>query len=175
MECRDCKELVIRLSSGDVSNSERDMIEAHIDGCEDCSQYLAHSDRLWTLLDEWREIDPRKDFVSSFWERVSEEERAGYWVFIRRLKFLNPNLRFAGVLASILLVGVFVFVLIGPDSGYQQHSLDNVQYSQNKDEQDELLLHQLDNATSRDTAAELAIYGPWDGGVQIMKINGETY
>jgi hypothetical protein len=79
------------------------------------------------------------------------------------------------VLASILLIGVFVFVLIGPDSGYQQHSLDNVQYSQNKDEQDELLLHQLDNATSRDTAAELAIYGPWDSGVQIMKINGETY
>lgn len=166
MECRDCKEIVVRFSSGEVSNAERGMIEAHLEGCEDCNQFLAHSDRLWTFLDEWREIEPRNDFVSSFWERVSEEERAGDRVFIRRFKNLMPNLRLAGVLASILIVSIFIFVLIGLDSGYRQ-------YSQNNDEQDERILNDLDNATSRDTAAELAIYGPWDSGVHIMKINGE--
>jgi Putative zinc-finger len=166
MECRDCRDLVIRYSSGDVSDGERDQVESHLGGCEDCSRYLAHSDGVWNLLDEWREIEPRTDFVSNFWERVSEEDRAGFWSYIRRLKYLKPNFRLAGALASILIIGIFTFVLIGPDSGYQN-------YSKNSDQQDEVLLNNLDNATSRDTAAELAIYGPWDSGVQIKKINGD--
>jgi predicted anti-sigma-YlaC factor YlaD len=168
MECRDCKELVIGYSSGEISDVERDLVEAHLGVCEDCSEYLAQSDKLWTLLDEWRGIEPRSDFVSGFWERVSEQERAGYWGFIGRLRYLKPNFGLAGALATIMIVGIFAFALIGPDTGYH-----NYNYAQKNDEQDELLLNELDNATTRDTAADLAIYGPWDSGVQIMKINGE--
>ena len=164
MECRDCKELVIRYSSEDLPDGDRDLVQAHLGECEECSQYLAQSESLWSLLDEWREIEPRADFISDFWGRVSKEESGFYPGLFTRLKKLKPNWALAGALASILIVGIFTFALIGPDSGYRNYT--------NNDEQDEMLLLELDNATTRETTEELSIYGPWDNGVEIMKING---
>ncbi len=164
MECRDCRELIISFSSGDLPSSGRESIEAHIGECPECGLYMSQSAGVWNLLDEWREIEPRGDFVSSFWDRVSREEREPAWGVLPRLRKLGLSWTLAGALASVLIVGIFTFALFKPDSGFMTYA-DN-------DARDEQILLELDNATTRETTDALSIYGPWENSVQIMKING---
>lgn len=162
MECKDLRELVVRHSSGDLSGDERGLVESHLSGCGECSELFSNSNAVWMLLDEWKEIEPRNDYVSEFWSRVEREEsRAGFWSSLWR-----PGTRWklAGAFASVLIVGVFsLFVFTGDPGG--KVLADN-------DRQDDILLLELDSATSRDTAAALEIYGPWDGGIDVVNING---
>ena len=80
MECKDLRDLVVRHSSGDLSGDERALVESHLPGCGECSELFSHSNAVWMLLDEWKEIEPRSDYVSEFWSRVEKEEsRAGFW------------------------------------------------------------------------------------------------
>ena len=163
MECSECRDLVIGYSSGDLPASRRELFEVHVRSCEDCGLYVSQYDGVWKLLDEWREVEPRSDFVSNFWERVSKEEKELNWGFLPGLRKLG-SWSLAGVLASVLIVGMFTFLLFRSGSG-----LDS--YVEN-DARDEIILHELDNATTRDTSDALSIYGPWENNFEIMKING---
>jgi hypothetical protein len=164
MECKDYKDLIIGYSSGDLPASDRESVEAHVRECETCRLYLAQSDRVWSLLDDWRGIEPRSDFVSGFWERVSEEERKSSRGFFSPFKKPRLNWALTGALASVLILGILTFVLFKPDSGFRIYA--------EKDARDEQILLELDSATSRETAEALSIYGPWENRVEIMKING---
>ena len=164
MECSDCRELIVSYSSGDLPSSGKESIEAHIGECPECRLYISQSDRVWNLLGEWREIEPRGDFVSCFWDCVSKEEREsgrGVFSYVRKLRL---RWTLAGALASVLLVGIFTFAIFKPDSGLNGYA-DN-------DARDEQILLELDNATTRETTDALSIYGPWENSVEIMKING---
>jgi hypothetical protein len=95
---------------------------------------------------------------------VAREERESGSGFFARFKKLKLNLALAGALATVLIVGMFTFVLFKPDSGFRSYA--------GIDAQDEQILLELDSATSRETADALSIYGPWENRVEIMKING---
>lgn len=164
MECSDYRELIVSWSSGDLPPSGIESIEAHIRECPGCSLYMSQSGRVWNLLDEWREIEPRSDFVSAFWDRVSKEESApgrGVFSYVRKLRL---SWALAGALASVLIAGIFTFALFKPDPGFETYA-DN-------DARDEQILLELDHATTRETTDVLSIYGPWENRVEIMKING---
>lgn len=76
MECKDLRELVVRHSSGELSGDEWGLVESHLSGCGECSELFSHSNAVWMLLDEWKEIEPRNDYVSEFWSRVERKSRA---------------------------------------------------------------------------------------------------
>ena len=162
MECKDLRELVVRHSSGDLSGDERALVESHLPGCGECSELFSNSNAVWMLLDEWKEVEPRSDYVSEFWSRVEREEsRAGFWGSLFKSR---PRWKLAGALASVFIVGVFsLFVFTGDPGG---------SVLAENDMRDDMLLLELDSATSRDTAAALEIYGPWDGGIDVVNING---
>lgn len=164
MDCRDIKELIVQYSSEDLPASDREFVEGHVGECEECRAYLSRSYKLWDLLDEWQGMDPGTEYVSDFWNRVSSEED-GRKGFLGRLKEFRLNWALAGALASVLIVGIFTFAVFGPESGYLGFS--------DRDEQDELILLELESATSRDTAEVLAIYGPWENDLDIININGD--
>lgn len=162
MECKDLRELVVRHSSGDLSGDERALVESHLPGCGECSELFSHSNAVWMLLDEWKEIEPRNDYISEFWSRVEKEEsRAGFWGSLFKSR---PRWKLAGALASVLVVGVFSLLVFTGDPGGSVLA--------ENDMKDDMLLLELDSATSRDTAAALEIYGPWDGGIDVVNING---
>jgi len=163
MGCNDVKEMIAGYSSGELSDPGKQAVESHIAECEECNLYLSRYEGVWTLLDEWREIEPRTDFVSGFWARVAEEERAHDRGLFKKLMH---GWGLAGAFATILLAGVFTFTMLKPQSGM-------VGYADN-DVRDEQILHELDSATARDTADSdaLSIYGPWDNGVEITRISG---
>ncbi len=164
MDCRDIQELVVQYSSGDLPGSDKEFVETHLRDCEECRAYLSRSYKLWDLLDEWQGVEPGREYVADFWHRVSGEEDHGKG-FFGRLKEFRPNWALAGAVASVLIVGIFTFAVFGPESGYEGFS--------ERDEQDELILLELDMATSRETAEALAIYGPWDNGINVININGK--
>ena len=163
MGCKEVREMIAGYSSGELRESARETFESHISECEECNLFLSRYEGVWSVLDEWTEIEPRTDFVSGFWAQVAEEERAHDRGILKKL-FHGWGL--AGAVATVLIGGVVTFTMLGPQGG-------DVNYASN-DVRDEQILHELDNVTARDTADSdaLSIYGPWDNGVEIMRING---
>ena len=163
MGCSEVRELIAGYSSGDMPDSGWEAVESHIAECRECNLYLARYEGVWDLLDGWRGIEPRTDFVSGFWAQVAEEERARDRGFLKKL---THGWGLAGAFATVLIVGVFTFALLRPQSGIVGYA--------DADVRDEQLLHELDRATTVNTADSdaLSIYGPWDSGVEIMRING---
>lgn len=165
MECRNIKEYIIRYSSGDIEGSERDLVDEHVKACKDCRWYLLRSEKLWDTLDVWEEVEPRGEFITEFWKRVSSQEntaRGGLWSY---LKSLRPSLAVTtGALASIFIVGVFTFAVFGP--GITDTPL------RDSDERDELILIELDRATTTEASELLAIYGPWDNSFDAIGNGG---
>lgn len=154
MECRNIKEMIIRYSSGDIDDRERVLVDRHIRECGDCGIYFKRSQNLWGVLDSWRDIEPERQYVTRFWKKVSIEDEKAATGLIGFLKGFKPRLAISGALATVLLVGIFTFALLGPGT------LERV--FQSSDEKDEMILIELDRATNSETSELLAIYGPWD-------------
>jgi len=159
MECRSIKELIVRYSSGDIEETEKVLVDEHIRGCSRCEQYFLHSEKLWDALDAWKEIEPGREFVAKFWNKVSAQEDKARTGFFGWLKGFRPKLAVSGALATVFIVGMFTFALLGPGK------LDGVFRS--TDEKDEIILIELDRATNTETSELLAIYGPWDNSFDV--------
>jgi len=134
---------------------EKEGVEMHLKECDECSLFLAQSNELWNLLDTWDEVEPQGEFVSKFWDKASIDETKFIPGFLSWIRNFKLNWTLAGAMASIFLVSIFTFAVFSPDTR------DNLFTS--ADERDELILIELDNAISRETAEVLSIYGPWDG------------
>ena len=154
MECKDIKELIVRYSTGDIEEKEKALVDRHVKDCQGCENYLLRSQNLWDTLDAWEDIEPEREFITEFWSKVSLEEDRASAGFLGFLKSFKPKLAVSGALATIFIVGIFTFALLGPGT------LENVFRS--GDEKDEMILIELDRATSSETSELLAIYGPWD-------------
>lgn len=154
MECRDIKELIVRYSSGDIEEKEKALVDEHVRDCHGCEQYYLRSERLWETLDTWEEIEPEREFVTKFWNKVSAGEDKAKTGFFGWLKGFKPKLAVSGALATVFIVGIFTFALLAPGT------LDRAFRS--ADEKDEMILIELEKATTSETSALLAIYGPWD-------------
>ena len=163
MGCNHVRELIAAYSAGDLPASGKEAVESHVAECEECGIYFSRYEGVWNLLEEWREIEPRTDYVSGFWARVADEERARDRSILKKLMH---GWGLAGAFATVVLVGVFTFAMLRPQSGIIGYA--------DSDVRDEQLLHELDRATTVETADSdaLSIYGPWDSGVEIMRING---
>lgn len=159
MECKEIKETLIEYTLADLSYAEKANIESHLDGCADCRAFVSESKGLWSLLETWEEVEPSSDFISDFWDKVSVEETKAKPGFLNWIQNIKPNWTLAGAMASIFLVSIITFGAFSPET---RNSL-----FMSADERDELILIELDNAISRETADVLSIYGPWDGGSEI--------
>lgn len=153
MECRDIKETLTQYSLDDLENAQINGIEKHLGGCAECRSFVSKSKELWSLLDRWEEIEPGSSYISDFWNKVDQPKPAPG--FIRWIHNIRPNWALAGAMASIFLVSIITFGVFDTDT---RNSL-----FMNADERDELVLIELDDALSKDTAEVLSIYGPWDG------------
>ena len=162
MECKQLKESLLQYTLDGLSHDERVNIESHISGCSECKSYVSESKELWSLLETWEEVEPDNNFVSKFWDKVEETKPTpGFLHWIQNIKL---NWTLAGAMASIFLVSIVTFSAFSPE---MRNSI-----FMSADERDELVLIELDDALSRETADLLSIYGPWDGGPEINSDGG---
>jgi len=159
MDCKNIKELLIQYSLDDLESDEKASVESHLDTCSECKSYLSESKNLWSLLETWDELEPDAQFLSNFWDKAAVDEvklKPGFLSWVRDIK---PNWTLAGAMASIFLVSIITFGVFSPDMANNLFMSD--------ERQDELILIELDNAISTETAGVLAIYGAWDGGTDV--------
>ena len=159
MDCKNIKELLTQYSLGDLGDIEKASVESHLGACRECKSYLSETENLWNLLEARDQIEPDPEFLSNFWDKADVDETKLKPGFLRWVKDIKPNWTLAGAMASIFLVSIITFGAFSPDT---RNSL-----FMSADEQDELILIELDDALSRETADILSIYGPWDGGTDI--------
>ena len=155
MECKDIKEILTQYSLVDLQDAEKEEVQSHLRSCGDCESFVSQSNELWNLLDGWEGVEPDSQYLAKFWDKASVDEpelKPGFLSWIRDIRL---NWTLAGAMASIFLVSIITFAAFSPDT---RNSL-----LLSSDERDELVLIELDNALSRETAEVLSIYGPWDG------------
>ncbi|MFA9407644.1 MAG: anti-sigma factor [Candidatus Dadabacteria bacterium] len=159
MDCKNIKELLTQYSLGDLGHVEKASVESHLDSCSECKSYLFETKNLWNLLEARDEIEPDTEFLSNFWDKAAVDEVKLKPGFLRWFRDIKPNWTLAGAMASIFLVSIITFGALSPDTRNS--------FFMSSDEQDELILIELDNALSRETADVLSIYGAWDGGTDV--------
>src|ERR1700752_555338 len=108
MECKEIKELILEYPDGDLSQSERLRVEMHLKECEVCTLLLDESHQVWNLMDKWDGIEVKGDFISKFWNRVSEEgtRKRGVMDF-----FKNWKLGWVYVAATVVIL-IMSFILV---------------------------------------------------------------
>src|SRR5919198_3063628 len=154
MGCQNIKELILEYPDGDLTKGEKLQVETHLRECKECNLFFAQSNEVWNLLDMWDGVETEKNFVSEFWDRISEEDRSkgkGIFDFFRDWKYGW------GVVAAVIII-----LFIGIFSVNNFHPRRASVVFTEMDRKDDELLIRLDNVTSRDTARALEIYGPWD-------------
>jgi hypothetical protein len=157
MSCKELKELMLEYTVGNLGQSEKLRVESHLGECKECYRFFRQSNQVWDLLDEWDVIEPKKDIVTNFWQRVSEEDPKGRGIFDF---FKNFKLSWSRTIALtvILIISVISFNIFEPEQT-------RVVFSES-DKADEELLIELDKAVSRETARGLSIYGPWEDEIE---------
>lgn len=164
MDCKDIKETLVQYSLGDLTDVDKVIVDSHLESCEECKNYLDESQSLWNLLEVGADIEPDSEFIGKFWDKVNIEQpdlKPGFMHWIRGVK---PNLTLAGAMASIFLVSIITFGVFNSDTR------DGILMS--KDERDERVLIELDNALAMETSDVLSIYGPWDEGTDVNNSGG---
>lgn len=172
MECRSIKELIVRYSSGDIEETEKILVDDHIRDCNACEKYFISSEKLWDTLDAWDEIEPEREFITKFWNKVSAEEEKAKAGFFGWLKGFKPKLAVSGALVTVFIVGIFSFALLGPGTLDGLFRSGDEQVFRNGDARDEIILSELDRATNSETTELLAIYGPWDNSFDVNDNGG---
>lgn len=162
---RKIKELILEYPDGDISVSEKRLVESVLEKSPEYRGFYYASKKLWRVMDEWEGIEPRGDFVSVFWERLSREEDRR---LAKRLDFLASfklRLGSAAFLAILLVVSIISFRIFNTtESGKvvkaQSESVEKV--ISDKDELGNQLLLEVDTTISREPSEPLEIYGPWE-------------
>jgi hypothetical protein len=161
MSCESIKELILEYPDGDLTQGEKIQVETHLRECKGCNLFYRQSSELWDLLGRWGGVEPEKDFVATFWDRVSEEDIKKGKGVLDFLKDWKLGWAVAVAVAVILVVSVISFNVFQPD-------IAKVVITE-RDIEDEELLIRLERVTSRDTAKSLEVYGPWGGKIEGSK------
>lgn len=138
---------------GDLDIDESREIEDLINSSPLLREYLKDSKMAWEMLDSTTVLEPKKDYIPTFWKKVEEDD-------IKRNKGFLGNFNIKWVFASTLAVFLIITALtlnffVFTDDSPQK---DIVSY----DENDQLLVDSLEAAITKKTAGSLDIYGPWE-------------
>jgi len=156
MRCENIKSLILDYAVDELGEENRINVETHIKNCEECNRFFNLADNQWKLLDEWESIEPRADYLTNFWDRISNEELRDKRKFLKVFKFWKPNWSMVSALSVFLVVGVISTILI-TSNNY------DVAYTES-DKVDEEILFDLDRTISISDTDLLEVYGAWDVG-----------
>jgi predicted anti-sigma-YlaC factor YlaD len=157
MGCEKIKELILEYPNGDLNQTEKMRVEAHLKECADCTLFLNGSHYVWNLMDGWEDVEVGENYVTKFWDRVSHEKTKKDWImeFVTNWKL---GWTYAVALAVIVIVSVVLF-------NFFESGRTNIVFTE-MDQADEKLLIDFDKAISREDWQSLDVYGPWDEPIE---------
>ena len=101
----DYKAVLSALLDGELSDSERSEVLAHLDSCEECRAYLAELTALRDALGEIEPVDTPDGFAAGVLARLHEEETS------KTVKKFNPRKRYGALAACAAVVVLAAAVL----------------------------------------------------------------
>jgi anti-sigma factor RsiW len=108
MKCERVSEKLISYLDGKLDQSERREVEEHLAGCAACRTRAEEFRGVWSIMDEFRAIEPSFEFDARVRQRVAEDPRHSWFAWF------VPQARFA--LAAVLLIALTVWVAKRPAS-----------------------------------------------------------
>lgn len=147
------KEKIQSYLCGDLEDDESRKIDALVEETSSLKKYLEDSKSTYSFLDSIEDVIPSENYISRFWNSVSEAETQYNEGFLSFITNWNIKWVFASSLATFLIVSAILINFIVLDSGT------NIVYN---DAADEELLVNLDQAITLGTLETLDVFGPWD-------------
>lgn len=154
MRCENVRSLILDYTTNELDTEDRTKVEAHIRECQGCNHFFKLANNEWKLLDEWGSIAPKADFITNFWNRVSNEEPDNEKEVLNLFKFWKLNWSTVSALSIFLVVGIISIILVTSNQY-------DVVYTE-RDMADEELLFDLDRTISASATNLLEVYGAWD-------------
>lgn len=138
--------------SGELNDEESKSLLLKVEDSDELRKHFEESSKLWSYMASAETIEPSPDYIRRFWKIVSSNEEKKSRSFFQ-FNFMNKKWTFVSSLAVFLLISTIIvnnFVLEEEKSGYVY------------EEDDELLIHNLEEALSKNTPDVLNVYGPWE-------------
>lgn len=148
--------LIERYLAGDLSYEEEKTLFDLLEKNPELKKYLEFSEAVWRELDDLDKLEPSQDYVQRFWNRVSKEKEKSSIFSVFGFGALKHRWAFATSFATVLITGLFLANVYLFNNSIN----DTQEFVFNKE--DELLLRNLDRAISKQTAASLEVFGPWE-------------
>jgi len=113
-----CEEIMKHLSEyieGDLPPEMMAEYKFHIDNCPECQKEIREYEKTWQLLGEWENIEPGRNFLPDFWNKVEESEKESsltgkFRDFISQLfSFRTPAWATVAIMIIALIIGHFSF------------------------------------------------------------------
>ncbi len=107
MQCDVVKKMMALYLDDGLSEKDKRLVQDHCVACSDCEAELNLFRQTWDLCGEPEVIEPRADFVSQFWTRLSSEQ-----TIFDKYRFKMRNfLLFKKPAFSMVIGGVFVLLI----------------------------------------------------------------
>jgi hypothetical protein len=162
---RKIKELILEYPDGDISASEKRLVESVLENSPEYKSFYYASKMLWSVMDEWKGIEPRGDFVSAFWERLSQDEErrlSSRLGFLAGFKLRLGSAALISILVVTSIIGLRMFGATEGGEGMKVESGSVEKIISDKDKFDDQLLLEVDTTISKEPSEPLEVYGPWE-------------
>lgn len=139
MECHTIKKCLPIYLDGELSSAEAARVKQHLDVCSDCLAEYELCKQTWDICDMVPKIEPRADFVSQFWTRLSNEQTPLEKLFAglkNIFTFKKPAMAFVfSAVAIIIFMSAFNLYQLRGASGQRSLVVKNNDYQERQQTQ----------------------------------------
>ncbi|MDQ7822889.1 MAG: zf-HC2 domain-containing protein [Candidatus Eremiobacteraeota bacterium] len=107
MECKEVREKLGELLSGDAPPGQREALERHLAACDACRREKEAHEKSWDLLGAYGDIEPHPSYRARFWEQARRKRG-----FFERV--FAPAWRPAVALALLAVLVLFWSLTMAP-------------------------------------------------------------
>ncbi|MFZ7102085.1 MAG: anti-sigma factor family protein, partial [Peptococcaceae bacterium] len=112
MKCSDFEELLSAYANDELPRTQREFIERHLSGCDNCRELLAEYVAVRQNVSRLRDLSPLSDFSQDIMLRIKENKNSSktnnvngkgnnYWGFYKK-RWLSASLAFVLILSLFL-------------------------------------------------------------------------
>lgn len=106
MRCEEVIELLEAYVEGELDESEQEIVETHISGCELCKQELALTQSIPSLVGSLQTPSVPEDIVPNTLERLQKTPTARRWWLRSWGAFLSRKWQLTGVVCALLIISL---------------------------------------------------------------------
>ena len=109
MDCHEIKKLIPLYLDYELSEADRQKVEAHVHSCPDCRREARTLEKSWDLLGEIETVKPDPNYLARFWKSVDAQMHWYAGIYQNVLATFQRR-RWAPALAGALIVALITTI-----------------------------------------------------------------